>query len=296
MDATAASLVTLWEWFLGEARADLPGVAANAQPSISVFLSSRRPRPEWRARAAAEPIVHYVFEVLRKEFPTARWVLDPFSKPNQTSYQEPGVLLPGPRCVLVREFVLRGARGAVQGPRRAGKSDWLLTEMELFGWQRPVDEVRGASILAPLLDLPRVGPDDPVRRVPVAVAPEAMDDGSWSMSDVGAMLAIRPDLDAELDAWPPLDEELVAERLAAGGWHTPEGGPITAALVRTDGAVLVWGDDQVQLEVTTAGGRARFLKLDIMRITDAEWAAVLAGLEELAERLGGGLGVPGEQE
>lgn len=294
MDATAASLVTLWEWMVGEIAAGLPGVPESARPSNAVFLQYDEDAEDMREKAVVELVGHYVFEVLKSEFPTAEWALDPRTKPNQGSYQEPGVSLPGGRFVRVVDMQ-RGGRGVARGNARFMQSDWLLTEMERGGWVRPVGEVRGASVLVPLLGLPRVGVGDPVRRVPLAVAPDVVDDGSWSASDVGAVLAIGADTGDPL-GWPALDEELVAERLTAGGWCARSGGPVTASLVRTDGAVLVWGDDRVLLEVNAAGGRARFLRLDIVRVTDAEWAGVLAGLEDLASRLGGYLGIPGEHE
>ncbi len=296
MDATAASLVTLWEWAVGEIRAGVPGIAADARPSTAVFLRSTAGAESFREEAAAEPVAHYIFEVLRREFPTARWGLHPVSKPNISSYQEPVVVLPGRRCVRATNIVQTGAHAAAQGKPRVFQPNWLLEQMEYSGWLRPVGEMRGSSVLAPLLGLPRVGVGDPVRRVPLAVAPDVVDDGSWSASDVGAVLAIGPGEGDDLLECPPLDEELVAERLTAGGWRTQSGGPVTASVVGTDGAVLVWGNEQVLLEVNAADGRARFLKLDIVRVTDAEWAGVLAGLEDLAARLGGYLGIPGERE
>ncbi|PZQ89748.1 MAG: hypothetical protein DI534_08120 [Leifsonia xyli] len=298
MDGSAVSLIALWNWTMAELRAGLQGVPLSARPSNATFLQYSSEAEDLPARLMIELIGHYVFEVLKKEYPAARWALDPLTKSNFSSYQEPGVLLPDRKFVRVIEMQ-RGGRGVLRGGPRATRPDWLLYEMERGGWVRPVGEVRGRSVLAPLLELPRVGLDDPVRRVPLATAVGVVDDGSWSMSDVGAVLAIDPDLlidpdlGDELTRWPPLDEELIARHLTANGWRTVSGDPISASVVRTDGAYLVWGEGQVQFEVNTADGRARFLKLDVIRITDTEWAAVHAGLEDLATRLGGTLGVPG---
>lgn len=295
MDASTASLVTLWEWVISEVQAGLPGIPDGARSAKAEFLRYTNEAPNPRARSVGEPIADYIFEVLRRENPSAYWGVDPAAEKSSTRYQQPGILLPGDRFFIhAVDFAPRWTAGVEKGLPRSFWKDILLTEMEYSGWQRPTREERGTSILTPLLDLPRVAPDDPVRRLPLAREVVEPDDGRWSISDVGAKIAADLDREDDPNNWAPLDEQLIAEMLNLHGWHTPEGDPLTPEFVGTDGVQLMWGDDQVMLEVTADEGHPRLLHLDILAVTDEEWAMVEAHLEELAVRLGARLGVAGD--
>lgn len=93
MDASVASLVPLWDWFIGFVDDGCPGVRRDGRPDwydvahyLELHQRQANPATEefWVAQFAAESLEHYLFGVCARLDPTARWELYERTNPDPT--------------------------------------------------------------------------------------------------------------------------------------------------------------------------------------------------------------------
>lgn len=168
LDGSEQSLVPLWAWFKGFVKRGLPGVAPQAQSSMSRRLG-RAATENDRIYFAAEMLEHYAFEVVRRTHPDVRWgVYRQVGRgrdldQNLTGFEFPdGVVTPiGWRFATITLQFLDGDEVA--------STDEALRNLVRRVYRVPASgsaHAPGPSLLAPLLAAPRVSDDDPSRLVP----------------------------------------------------------------------------------------------------------------------------------
>jgi hypothetical protein len=295
-DASIPSVTPLWRWYVEFARADFPGIHADAQPR----KESVEPQGSGVARAgyAAELIVHYLFEVARRCLTGVEWVTDP--NVDTGDYQRTAVHYVDDDGYRGLEYLDRAIAGTtqmfLQGIREECAEPDYLTNAFLDGLfpsslataARCRALPRGTSVLGPPLS---AGPPEITETVPVpgpATPPPASAATSTDDEDAGGELVfahMTADVEALEDA-PPIDAAAMAEVLAALGFRDPSGaGPTRDALLAEEFAEFVRADDAM---VTTlvAGGELRAVQLASISPSAASWTEITGGLAQLAGPMG----------
>jgi hypothetical protein len=293
MDARFESLVPLWVWFQEQFRLGLPGIAGDSRSSEVRFFDFP-PSPHDRARFAAEPIAHYLFEIIRTSAEDARWVVDT-SVPNTTEFQRPVILASGWARVPAETMpsssasaLSRGAAGTLDPTRFRDIADRLY-----HFTKHKVRFPHAGSILEPLLALPRVPEDDPSRVVPVAreevrvnLHPDRKSGGGagegWVLAD--------PQADAlEPEGARPLKEAVLARELSRLGWNI-DGAPVTVAALRDNDTQIILRDEMALMEPFAFRRRLRLLSVDTVNISDAEFKQMVRDLRGVAALVGAHFG------
>ena len=293
MNGSFESLVPMWRWFLAQHELGHPGIPDDARPSMARFLNYS-PSVEDRPKYAAEPIAHYLFEIIRTSEVDARWAADN-SAPRTADFQRPTVLAPGwvPVPAEAMPFnavgaLVREVPGAAEPARFRDRAE-LLYRFTDHKVQFPND----GSILVPLLDLPRVAADDPSRVVPSATEEERVDlhpDRNAGGGDGWILADRRADM-SEPETARPLDEAVLAEALSKRGWHL-DGASVTVEALRDNDTQVVLRDELALLEPFVADGRLRMLGVDMLNISNAELAEIEKDLHALAATVGAHFGAP----
>ena len=293
MDASFESLLPLWAWFQEQFRLGLPGIPDDARPSEVRFFDFA-PSPHDRVRFAAEPISHYLFEIIRTSSEDARWVMDT-SVPNTTEYQRPVVLATGwPRVpadqmpTSAASALSRGVPGTEDPARFRNNADRIY-----HFTKHTVRFPHSGSILEPLLAIPLIPEDDPSRTVPTAreqdnfeLNPDRSPGGGggegWALADSRTNLV-------EPERARPLKEAVLARELSRLGWHI-DGAPVTMAALRDNDSQIVLRDEMALMEPFVFKGRLRVLSIDTVNISDAEFEQMEADLRAVASMIGARFG------
>ncbi|HMO11835.1 MAG TPA: hypothetical protein PKB06_10125, partial [Actinotalea sp.] len=255
MDATAESLVPLWEWFVDFVDAGVPGLPEDAVWARCPEVDDRL---LMRARPAAERVMHYVRLVLEHYQPTAQWTVLA-GDPGYAHFQDTGVPWPGllagvqPWSLLELAVAVAKRKARFRRPEQLAESIRWLTGGPLGV---KADGVRGPSVLVPYLtadlgpmpEIARVSPvvrwwaEDDASLTPTWTPPAPVPGGLVKREDrilaSGAGRAIAEDLDHNLR---PLPADQVADTLAALGF-TIDDRPVTATDLLAEQPVTVHTD------------------------------------------------------
>ena len=294
-DGSIESLVPLWTWFISFARADFPGVPPDAR--------SRREAVEEiipgssRQDYASEFLVHYLFEVAKRELRDVVWALDTwkpgmsFQRTVMQSVNDRETQIPYSLDSFCWGLVhlLTPGRGGAEAPENLFHR--TLQSMLNLPQTAVADALAaprsGVSILE---GLGEPGP----RRPPLTFVPAAehsAPDTAEPEDDepVGDELILAaPDADVEnLENARPLDAEAVAQTLTRLGFVTREGELITAAVILAEEmAEYIRADHEVAVFATAAyGGKLRAVHVDSINATKAQWEEVMTALKMLASTL-----------
>ncbi|MBH0083145.1 hypothetical protein [Salinibacterium sp. SWN167] len=294
-DGSVDSLVPLWRWFISFARADFPGVPPDAR--------SRREAVEEiipgssRQDYASEFLVHYLFEVAKRELRDVVWALDTwkpgmsFQRTVMQSINDRETQIPYSLDSFCWGLVhlLTSGRGGAEAPEN------LLHRTLRSMLNLPQTAVADALTRQRSGDSILEGSDEPApRRPPLLFAPAAehsVSDSSEPEDDepVGDELILAaPDTDVEnLEDARPLDAETVAQTLARLGFVSSEGEPVTAAVILAEGMTEFMRTDHEVAVIATAayGGRLRAVHVDSINPTKAQWQEVMTALQTLASSL-----------
>ncbi|MBX9244111.1 hypothetical protein ICW40_04725 [Actinotalea ferrariae] len=300
MDATAESLVPLWEWFISFVDADLPGLPADAVWALSPVVDHRLPV---RACAAGERVMHYVRLVLEHYEPEAQWTVLGGTA-DYAHFQDTG--LPWPQRadgIQPWEFVLNLASHVGEGTARFRQATALAEVVRSVTGttlSATSGDERGASVLAsylsadlgPMPEFARVSPvvrwwaEDDAGHAPARTAPEPLQGGFFEREDrvlaAGSGRAIAEERD---DRLRPLDVEQVAAALTAIGF-TAGDGAVGAQHLLDEQPVSVHTED-LQATAEPACHRGSLRRLDIAGplATDQGWERLESTMTALARQL-----------
>ena len=289
MDASFESLVPLWAWFQQQLGLGLPGVPDVARPSRVRFFGFA-PDPVDRALFAAEPMSHYLFEIIRTSADDARWVVDT-SVPKSTEFQRPVVLANGWSRVPAEQLPSNSASALARrapGTQEPTRFRDIVDRIYHFT-EHEVRFSHSNSILEPLLAQPRIPDDDPSRMVPSAVEAERVNLHPERKAGGGAgegwVIADRHADVLEPERARPLKEAVLAAELSRLGWHI-DGVPVTVSALRDNDSQIVLRDEMALMEPFAFKGRLRLLSIDTVNISDAEFAQMENDLRMAATAVG----------
>lgn len=294
MDASAESLVDLWEWFAQFVDADLPGVPHDARSAEYPLLE---PSTGTRISAAADRMVHYVRLVAARYDAPAPWAV---------RVRQPGE----PREFFDNVTGIQRSDGQVTtvvyvrnaGAKIPGRTDWRVPGRLLELVQMRFPEVvtgaqRGESVLAPYLtaDLGPMPPEAAVTPVLRWATEPAPAPGNPAMVKQPQLVIMRGPAAGLEDPrlLEPLDERVVAAALAELG-YVVDGRAPRARDLRVDEASFVAQDEDWYSEVSVAVHRRRLRLVDVDQTaaTAERWERLVAGLRTLAGQLGAAVGEP----
>ncbi|TPW78385.1 hypothetical protein [Schumannella sp. 10F1B-5-1] len=288
MDGSAASILPLTEWFADQIQKGLPGVPAGAMSAHARFFGE--PFTEvLRVQYASDRVVHYLMQVIRLEYPDARWGLWPKPKGRAKWMDEnaPTILYDG-SIPFIAEQVVQGCAydlfvGDGIGPPRL---------RELFGYQVIRDTGRefvGAeeSILAPLLAEDEKPYED--EAVPSFFSTLKSKDSPEPEPRRGVSVEVQlapVGANEQLDEMSPqLDHRAVIPILRFLGTLSADTGAPVGDEIRNGGEYVI-GDDLVAVTAISAGGRLRGLVIEAAEATGPEWDAIETELTRLATKTG----------
>lgn len=300
MDASFASLVPLWGWFVGYVLDGCPGMGPRARMPFltsSDWSDEQLPSLGGRAQAAAIGVEHYLRLVWQRFDPPASWEIYLTPKRSRVLHADHHTTgVPASSGGFWDfDFVYVTAGKVPENWGHSQRPEALLAVVLLRSeWSAPPEQERRASVLAPLLGVD-LGPEPEVAAVsPVWSWPE-----DWWKQKAGDVRE-RPVGD-EMTLWrgraehldepaklAPLPADEVARALAANGF-VGEGGPVDAeSLVGTGEEVVELGHvrEAAQVQVMVADGAVRAVHLEPVALTKAEWRALTGDLRALARRAG----------
>jgi len=303
LDGSIDSIEALWVWFLKFRASKFPGVPDGPRPSVLIEMSKAPPklREYWRSQYVAETMQHYLFRVVRRVDPGARWAVQP--DPASEEFQRT-VIVTGGRSVDITSPIMTMAMIAHIGVVLVDEPTKLQENfLHYFGWSDDVPAVApGPSVLAPYLEQPVVALDDPRRQPPVfeQVAGRAVEkrgEGGVPAPAKAEKVATTPDETAplsdlilasqgseleNLESAKPISATSVATTMKKLGFVDAEGKRISAAKLRAPEGQFVLGNDLVLVETIAAGGRLRALMVQPINIKKDAWGEVFAAFVALA--------------
>jgi len=310
LDASFASLVPLWEWFVDFAQAGCPGVDSGVVPArwrdlVAGGADTPERRAEFemsrKARVVAEGMEHYLRLVWDRYAPPTSWEI--YITPERERelfgiHHATGITAAG----RWREVNLAEGRvnSLLDGRGHADRADGLVALlMRRERWtDLPVQE-RGPSVLAPYLDMdlgpiPEAAAISPVWVWP-QVGPAEVRAGRKQAPGEPVLLwrgtfddLERPELLGVLDAGA------VTEALAELGFVGPEGAPLDeeglmvlasqAGQDDGDGVVanVAHRDEAAQAGVVVVGGTVRMLQVEPFDADRKTWTVITKRLRALA--------------
>ncbi|MBX3195767.1 MAG: hypothetical protein KF727_11810 [Microbacteriaceae bacterium] len=279
-DASIASLEPLWAWFMGFARADFPGIPADAQPREEpILLQGARVA---RASFASEMIVHYLFEVAKRSFHSVAWVTN--SRFGMDSFQQTAVQYVEDDG-RVGQVHLLWATGTIQGVLQSIHAKYAdpayLADNFLHGSfvcsaatrERIESMPRGESILIPILAGEKPDALEPfVISGPVTPQPQHPHEEA---DDAGEFLFAHLAADVEnLEEAPPLDLATVLNTLVALDVRDLDGNPPTKkSILAEEFAEYTRGDD-AQISTLVTGKKLRAVQIAPINPTPETWAEI----------------------
>lgn len=309
-DASFASLVPVWQWYVGfvldgcpgmDLRLRMPFVTAEGNPEGWPGDRGELPSLRARAQAAAIGIEHYVRLVWQRYDPPAPWEIYVTPRRARTPdliHHSTGVRM-SDGGIWVVDTVYTAAVNVVDDRAHGRRPEGLLEQLLKFdlGWSEIPAQPSAASVLAPLLEA-----DLPPEPEQAAVSPvwfwpkdywKAKSDGKRERS-VGEEMTMWRGPAAALDEAPalldPLPANDLAQMLATHGF-VGERGPVDATYLLTaadeEGFVeLGHRREAGQVQVLVSDGAVRSLHVEPQAFTRAEWAALTKDLRALARRVG----------
>ncbi|GEL94956.1 hypothetical protein [Cellulomonas composti] len=308
MDASPQSLVELWPWFLGFARAGCPGVPIESVPATwpgaSGFLEDTeanrcRVAESRRRYFANESVQHYLRLVCERAFGSAAWAVlaAPLVPVSMLAHGEIGVVLDRGRGWFEPMRLDAILRMAFDGVEAQMADDALLSWSERVA-SLPRSGPRGESVLVPLLSVDLGEPPELVRVSPVWSWP-----GEWWKPGpsvprgprVGQELVLAAGTLTGLDAKPwllaPLDEVGAARALNLARFCGEGGAVLSAADLLVGGRELGHRDEAASVLVQVHGGRLRALYFEPdVGVTQERWDLVMAELGRFARSQGAMIG------
>lgn len=298
MDATVASLVPLWRWFVQYVLDGAPGVPDDASPSILRFEWTDGPGPlgavHRRGAVAVEGIEHYARLVMARVDPPSDWGVHVTRRRGRTvdgNHHQTGVVRSDGEVGMIGHINV-GVVGILEGePRALGEAFLQTWVLALLGRRdRPPVQDRGASALEPYLHAD-LGPMPPEARTspwleyeaPSADPPPAPDE--LRAEEMTLFKGPASGLDDEPWRLRPLPADRLAAALTEAGFQTEEGRGITAVDLQVDGAEFTHRDDVALAAIAVHEGRVRALHLEPVTGTQGEWDRMIAPLQRLARSL-----------
>jgi len=243
-----------------------------------------------------EALEHYVFEVAIRVDPEVRWDYPPRRKRVQdVGLHETGLRLSnGMTIALANNLAISGSAAREGRSDRMGarydRDNFLFDEVKSYLRDSNSSDSgsQSESILTPLLDLPTIMWDDPMKVTPLETEAEAR-------GTIAAPLPARAGEDTllvgrgadfdDLPTAPPLDEEIAARALNELGFRTTDGVPVDATALAEGTQYFELPDSSASIDSEAHGGRLRSLILSPIALTESEWAEIRAALETLATTL-----------
>lgn len=298
MDATVASLVPLWRWFVHYILDGAPGVPDDVVPSLLRFEWGDGPGPRGavhrRAAVTAEGIEHYARLVMAGVDPPAPWGVHVTRSRGRTldgHHHQTGVVRSDGDVQMVG-YLQGHVVEVLQGDPRTRSEDflstWVLALLGL-GERLPVQE-RGPSVLEPHLHadlppMPRAAQVSPwLEYVKPVVDPPAQRNERWG-EETTLFKGRASGLDDEPWRLKPLPADRVAAALAEAGFRTEGGAPLTAADVLVDGGEFAHRSEVAMAAVAVHEGQVRAVHLEPVAGGQAEWEQMIAPLRRLARSL-----------
>ena len=293
LDGSFESLKVFWPWYVEFARAGFPGLHDGLLPAREVRLHA-----ETRSHLAAELVEAYVFEVLSRIDPGAKWVAYRGTPYDNSNGETVVSLTSGMWKALDSEF---GAttrlllESFAQGTAEWQEDSYLASAV----WSRLLGRVdraeaerqkAGPSILRPYLDQPPIAVSDPRRQVPelgpLTHRPPWELGGPETLHEELVIAKLGMDL-GEYESASPLDAKKVLTALLALGVRTRDGKPPTLKSLQSDEESFVFGADD-RIEILTFGHRRKLRQIGIDAYFEAEedWAPRRYALAVLAQDLG----------
>jgi hypothetical protein len=309
-DASFASLVPVWQWYVSFVLAGCPGidprlrmpfVPAEAMPDGWPGDRGELPSLGGRAQAAAIGIEHYVRLVWQRYDPPATWEIYLTPRRARTLdsiHHSTGVRMSNGTTWIV-DTVYTAAINVVDDHVHRRRPEGLLEMLLKFGlgWSEVPVQDPAPSMLAPLLDV-ELGPEpEQAAGSPVWFWPKdywkAASNGKRERPVGEEMTLWRGPVEGLDDAptlLAPLPDEDVARLLAAHGFTGGHGRADAAHLLAAageDGIVELGHQREAgQVLLIVADGAIRSLHVEPWAFSKAEWTALTKDLRALARRLG----------
>jgi hypothetical protein len=292
MNGSKGSLKPLWAWFVGQFEMGLPGIPSTAQPAAALAVGTPLDEQFGRVRFAAEPIVEYVFQVLRSSDSSAHWAVASIHDPRNSDFQRPVVRTRQWGEVKAEDIGDQPAVGLVSSFKRSSRRERLFDILCHATDDTEAVAENAPSILTRWLERPPVPADDPIRRGPVwsevqtsrgaDVLSPVVTEGYFIAHE--SMDPSRPELAV------PLDAETIAASLRSAGWHVESAGPVTADQLRSGYHELVLGDGLAVMQSTASDGQLRLLSVEPMTLTETQWDSMEIDLLLIASSVGAKFG------
>ncbi|MCV2395251.1 hypothetical protein OEB99_13110 [Actinotalea sp. M2MS4P-6] len=297
MDASAESLVELWQWFVRFVDMGMPGVSSDVRPAD---LPEVKPSENIRRTVAGERLGHYVRLVVGHYDPPAGWAVK-VSRPGQPrdAFEHITGIQRSDGEVPDFEYVRIAARRASSESMNSRDPDRLLRLVQMRFPKVAEGEPRGKSVLAHYLaaDLGPMPPEaavTPVLRWTEEPEPVPAPSNPVLVKQPQLVLIRGPAAGLEDPRLlEPLDEQVVAAALGELGYRV-DGRVPTARDLRVDEASFIAQDEHWYSEVSVAVHRRRLRLVDVDQTaaTAEHWDRLVARLRALAGQLGAALGEP----
>ena len=300
MDGSLESLKPLWKWWVDYARNGFPGGELGVSSRVRA-LSTPAELEEigvFPSPPSLESMQHYVFEVARHIDPEVRWDYPPRRKRVQdVGLNETGLRLGNGMIIDLANNLAIAASAAREGRSdRMGapydRDTFLFDEVTKYlrDVKTSSSSVQGESLLTPLLELPTIIWDDPMKVTPLETEAEAEARGAIAVPEPSRagedtlLIGRGADFD-ELPTAPPLDETIAARALNEVGFRTTRGGPVDPATLAEGTQYFELPDSGASIESEAHGGRLRSLILGPIALTESEWGDLRSELQKLATTL-----------
>jgi hypothetical protein len=285
MDATPASLVPLWEWYLRMVEEDFPGTRDDAVPSVARFLGFEDlPKDLLRAGYVAESFEHYLFLITDNVTGDARWEVSS-AKSTATIIDDEtnraGIVSSANGFLSAQETLFRLALRAIRA-RPVARDPKVLENFFRNRVSLSDPSLQPRYRLLELANEPEVPWDDPVRQPPIrrdAVRVATRSDGPSGFALV--IGAIASDPGGDLPSMKPLNERDVARLLRKLGFREGEAFVTPDALSRGD-VQLMDRDGSVIVDCYQADGRLRLFSVEPHGGDEAAWKEVEQQLRRFA--------------
>lgn len=309
-DASFASLVPVWGWFVGFVLDGCPGldprlrgpfVTAQANPGGWPGDRGEPISAGGRAQAAAIGLEHYLRLVWQRYDPPAPWEIyltPPRARTLDFIHHSTGVRR-SDGAIWVIDSIYTSASNVVDDHVHARRPEALLERLLKYDleWSQAPAQPSAASVLAPLLTADLPPEPEQAALSPVWSWPSdywKATSGGSRQRRVGEEMTLWHGPAEGLDDAPqllaPLPVEDVARVLAAHGFVGEHGPADAAALLSApdeDGLVeLAHRAEAGQVLLQVSDGALRSLHLEPWAFTTAEWTSLTRDLRTLARRTG----------
>ncbi|WP_448061093.1 hypothetical protein [Cellulomonas hominis] len=310
-DASFASLVPVWEWFVGfvlggapgmDLRLRMPFLTAEAMPDGWPGDRGEVPELGARAQAAAVGLEHYLRLVWERYDPPAPWEIyvTPGRARPDFNHHSTGVRKSNGNTWIV-DAMYTLAWNVIADRVHSRQPEALLEWLFLVsGWSEAPEQAPAASVLAPLLHADLAPEPEQSAVSPVWSWPAdywKAGPGTGEERRVGQEMTLWRGPAASLDDAPTLLDPLPVDdlmRVLAAHGFTGAVSAVSAVGAATlltaadeDGVVeLGHWREAGQVELLVAGGALRSLHVEPWAFTKAEWSGLTKDLRAVARRVG----------